>query len=73
MTFCVVRWIGGGLIGLEFAAVAAAGGTRVTVIEAAPRLLPRWVSAPTRRTSTRAVARLGRVGQPARGPRRGRR
>jgi 3-phenylpropionate/trans-cinnamate dioxygenase ferredoxin reductase subunit len=39
--------IGGGFIGLEFAAVAAARGTNVTIVEAASRLLARSVSAPT--------------------------
>ncbi|TVZ02209.1 ferredoxin [Trebonia kvetii] len=36
--------IGGGLIGLEVAAVAAAAGVRATVIEAAPTLMNRMVS-----------------------------
>ncbi|WP_336156945.1 NAD(P)/FAD-dependent oxidoreductase [Amycolatopsis sp. VC5-11] len=39
--------IGGGFIGLEFAAVAAAGGTPVTIVEAAQRILSRSVSAHT--------------------------
>jgi NADPH-dependent 2,4-dienoyl-CoA reductase/sulfur reductase-like enzyme len=39
--------VGGGFIGLEFAAVAAASGTPATVLEAAPRLLARSVSAVT--------------------------
>jgi 3-phenylpropionate/trans-cinnamate dioxygenase ferredoxin reductase component len=38
--------IGGGFIGLEFAAVAAAGGKQVTVIEAMPRVMARAVSEP---------------------------
>ena len=38
--------IGGGFIGLEFAAVAAAAGVDVTVVEAADRLMARAVSAP---------------------------
>ncbi len=41
-----VAIIGAGFIGLEFAAVAAARGLAVTVIEAAPRALLRGVSAP---------------------------
>ncbi|MFB9947576.1 NAD(P)/FAD-dependent oxidoreductase [Rhizobium puerariae] len=36
--------IGGGFIGLEFAAVAASSGHRVTVVEAAPRLMSRAIS-----------------------------
>ncbi|MBD9529398.1 NAD(P)/FAD-dependent oxidoreductase [Paracoccus sp. PAR01] len=36
--------IGGGFIGLEFAAMARAAGVAVTVIEAAPRLMARAVS-----------------------------
>lgn len=36
--------VGGGFIGLEFAAVAAAAGKRVTVLELAPRLMARAVS-----------------------------
>jgi 3-phenylpropionate/trans-cinnamate dioxygenase ferredoxin reductase subunit len=39
--------IGGGMIGLEFAAVAARAGRAVTVVEAAPRVLGRTVSADT--------------------------
>lgn len=39
--------IGGGFIGLEFAAVAAAAGLQVTVIEAADRLMARAVTPPT--------------------------
>ncbi|WP_415391806.1 NAD(P)/FAD-dependent oxidoreductase [Paracoccus sp. SJTW-4] len=39
--------IGGGFIGLEFAAVAAAAGVEVTVIEAADRLMSRAVTPPT--------------------------
>ena len=39
--------IGGGFIGLEFAAAAVDRGITVTVVEAAPRLLARSVSAPT--------------------------
>lgn len=42
-----VAIIGGGMIGLEFAAVAAGEGRQVTVIEAAPRILGRAVSAET--------------------------
>ena len=38
--------IGGGFIGLEFAAVAAAAGKRVTILEAAPRLMARAVREP---------------------------
>lgn len=38
--------IGGGFIGLEFAAVAAAAGLSVTVIEAADRLMARAVTLP---------------------------
>lgn len=38
--------IGGGFIGLEFAAVAAAAGVGVTVIEAADRLMSRAVTPP---------------------------
>ncbi|MDQ7776864.1 MAG: FAD-dependent oxidoreductase [Paracoccus aminovorans] len=38
--------IGGGFIGLEFAAMARAAGVAVTVIEAAPRLMARAVSPP---------------------------
>lgn len=36
--------IGGGFIGLEFAAVAVSSGHQVTVVEAAPRLMARVVS-----------------------------
>lgn len=36
--------IGGGFIGLEFAAVARAAGIAVTVVEAAPRLMARAIS-----------------------------
>lgn len=43
-TRCAV--IGGGFIGLEFAAVAAGLGHDVTLAEAAPRLMARAVSAP---------------------------
>ena len=55
-----VAIIGGGFIGLEFAAVASACGLRVNVIEAAPRVLARTVSSPvsdylTRRHSERGV------------------
>ncbi|SFH78132.1 NAD(P)/FAD-dependent oxidoreductase [Albimonas pacifica] len=39
--------IGGGFIGLEFAAVARAHGCAVTVVEAAPRLMSRAVSSET--------------------------
>lgn len=39
--------IGGGFIGLEFAAVAAAAGVSVTVLEAADRLMARAVTPPT--------------------------
>ena len=39
--------IGGGMIGLEFAAVAAKAGRAVTVVEAAPRVLGRVVSVET--------------------------
>jgi 3-phenylpropionate/trans-cinnamate dioxygenase ferredoxin reductase subunit len=39
--------IGGGMIGLEFAAVAARAGRAVTVVEAAPRVLGRAVSVAT--------------------------
>lgn len=39
--------IGGGFIGLEFAAVAAAAGVEVTVVEAADRLMSRAVTPPT--------------------------
>jgi len=39
--------IGGGFLGLELAAVAREMGAQVTVIEAAPRLLPKAVSACT--------------------------
>lgn len=46
--------IGGGFIGLEFAAVGAARGTSVTVVEAAPRVLARSVSAPTASALERA-------------------
>ncbi len=38
--------IGGGFIGLEFAAVARQRGRHVTVLEAAARLMPRVVAAP---------------------------
>lgn len=38
--------VGGGFIGLEFAGMARAAGVAVTVIEAAPRLMARAVSAP---------------------------
>ena len=38
--------IGGGFIGLEFAAMARAAGVAVTVIEAAPRLMARALSQP---------------------------
>lgn len=38
--------LGGGFIGLEIAATLAAGGRRVTVIEAQPRILGRAVAAP---------------------------
>ena len=38
--------VGGGFIGLEFAAVCAAAGVPVTVLEAAPRVLARSTSAP---------------------------
>lgn len=38
--------IGGGFIGLEFAAVARGAGADVTVVEAAPRLMARVASAP---------------------------
>lgn len=38
--------IGGGFIGLEFAAVASSAGVSVTVVEAASRLMSRVVSAP---------------------------
>lgn len=38
--------VGGGFIGLEFAAVAAARGIDVTVVEVGPRLMARAVSAP---------------------------
>jgi 3-phenylpropionate/trans-cinnamate dioxygenase ferredoxin reductase component len=41
-----VAVIGGGFIGLEFAAVARSLGHQVDVVEAAPRLLQRVVSAP---------------------------
>ncbi|MDO5371117.1 NAD(P)/FAD-dependent oxidoreductase [Paracoccus sp. (in: a-proteobacteria)] len=41
-----VAVIGGGFIGLEFAAVAAAAGLQVTVIEAADRLMSRAVTPP---------------------------
>lgn len=41
--------IGGGFIGLEFAAVATAMGMDVTVIEAAPRVMARVVSEPVSR------------------------
>lgn len=41
--------IGGGFIGLEFAAVARAAGCAVTVLEAGPRLMARAVSEPTSR------------------------
>lgn len=39
--------VGGGFIGLEFAAMARAAGVAVTVIEAAPRLMARAVSEST--------------------------
>lgn len=39
--------IGAGFIGLEFAALAASAGVRVTVLEAGPRPMGRAVSAPT--------------------------
>ena len=44
--------VGGGFIGLEVAATAAAGGARVTVLEAGPRILGRAVSDPTSRHLT---------------------
>lgn len=51
--------IGGGFIGLEFAAVARAFGCAVTVVEAAPRLMARAVSA---RTSDRFRAKHESLG-----------
>ncbi len=46
--------VGGGFIGLEFAAVSAARGTPVTVLEGAARLLGRSVSAATAEFLTQA-------------------
>ena len=48
--------IGGGFLGLEFASVAAARGAAVTVVEVAPTLMGRQVSAPV----AAAFARLHR-------------
>lgn len=45
--------VGGGFIGLEVAATAAAGGARVTVLEAGPRILGRAVSEATSAYLTR--------------------
>lgn len=44
---CNVLIVGAGFIGLEFASVAARHGANVTVVEAAPRVLRRAVSAET--------------------------
>ena len=46
--------VGGGFVGLEFAAVAAARGRAATIVEATERLLGRSVSAPTAHHLARA-------------------
>ncbi len=51
--------IGGGFIGLEFAAVAAASGRHVTVVEAMPRVMARAVSEPVSLAFQRKHASLG--------------
>jgi 3-phenylpropionate/trans-cinnamate dioxygenase ferredoxin reductase subunit len=51
--------IGGGFIGLEFAAVAAKAGKRVTVVEAMPRVMARAVSEPVSRAFERRHAQFG--------------
>jgi 3-phenylpropionate/trans-cinnamate dioxygenase ferredoxin reductase component len=51
--------IGGGFIGLEFAAVAAGYGKQVTVIEAMPRVMARAVSEPVSLAFQRKHASLG--------------
>lgn len=51
--------VGGGFIGLEFAAVAAASGKRVTVLEMAPRLMARAVSPAVSAHFERAHQRAG--------------
>lgn len=51
--------IGGGFIGLEFAAVAAALGKQVTVVEAMPRVMARAVSEPVSLAFQRRHAALG--------------
>jgi 3-phenylpropionate/trans-cinnamate dioxygenase ferredoxin reductase component len=51
--------VGGGFIGLEFAAVAAAHGKQVTVIEAMPRVMARAVSEPVSRAFQRKHIALG--------------
>ncbi len=53
--------IGGGFIGLEFAAVAAGCGKQVTVIEAMPRVMARAVSGPISMAFQRKHAALGAV------------
>ncbi|WP_432828595.1 NAD(P)/FAD-dependent oxidoreductase [Dactylosporangium sp. CA-092794] len=45
--------VGGGFLGLEFASVAAARGAAVTVVESAPALMGRAVSAPVADTFAR--------------------
>jgi 3-phenylpropionate/trans-cinnamate dioxygenase ferredoxin reductase subunit len=51
--------VGGGFIGLEFAAVAAAAGKDVAVIEALPRVMARAVSEPVSLAFQRRHASLG--------------
>jgi 3-phenylpropionate/trans-cinnamate dioxygenase ferredoxin reductase component len=51
--------VGGGFIGLEFAAVAAARGTPATILEAAPRLLSRSVSEQTAQALAETHERWG--------------
>ncbi len=58
-TFRKVIVIGGGFIGLEFAAVAVSSGHQVTVIEAAPRLMARVVSEAMSQTFREFHEKLG--------------
>lgn len=51
--------IGGGFIGLEFAAVAAAAGKKVTVVEFMPRVMARAVSEPVSLAFQRKHESLG--------------
>jgi 3-phenylpropionate/trans-cinnamate dioxygenase ferredoxin reductase component len=51
--------VGGGFIGLEFAAVAAASGKKVTVVEAMSRVMARAVSEPVSLAFQRKHASLG--------------